>query len=178
MPRRVIVVPHDPTWKKDFEEEAHQITHALGDIVVALHHIGSTAIPGIHAKPIIDFLLEVDDILRLDERSSAMEGLGYEVMGEFGIAGRRYFRKEDALGIRTHHVHAFHVGNPESERHLAFRDFMIAHPLEAGAYNELKQKLARQHPEDMEAYMNGKDAFIKEHEAKAITWRSTLTLDS
>ena len=169
---RVTVVAHDPVWQRDFEEEADHITRALGEIVVFLHHIGSTAIPGILAKPIIDILLEVDDISRLDEKRSAMAQLGYEVMGEFGIPGRRYFRKDNAAGQRTHHVHAFQADSPEVERHLAFRDYMIAHPVEAQSYSSLKQRLAREHPEDIEAYMDGKDPFIKKHEAKAIAWRS------
>lgn len=169
---RVSVVAHDPVWKSNFEAEADHIARALGDMVVFLHHIGSTAIPGILAKPIIDILLEVDDIIRLDDRWSAVEQLGYEAMGEFGIPGRRYFRKENAAGIRTHQVHAFQADSPEAERHLAFRDYMIAHPAAAQTYSVLKQKLAREHPEDIEAYMAGKDPFIKAHEAQAIAWRS------
>ena len=175
LPMRVRVVAHDPAWKNDFEAEADHIARALGDIVVSLYHIGSTAIPGIFAKPIIDILLEVDDIVRLDGRSSAMEQLGYEAMGEFGIPGRRYFRREIASGIRTRQVHAFASGSTEIERHLAFRDFMIAHPTEAQAYSQLKQRLAREHPCDIEAYIDGKDLFIKEHEGKAITWRVSKT---
>ena len=169
---RIRVVTHDPAWKSDFEAEADHIARALGDRIVSLHHIGSTAIPGIFAKPIIDILLEVDDIVRLDVNRSAMEQLGYEAKSEFGIAGRRYFRKDNASGIRTHLVHAFQSGSPEIERHLAFRDYMIAHPVEAQAYSILKQRLAREHPDDMEAYMDGKDPFIKEHLARAIPWRS------
>ena len=168
---RIQVVAHDPTWRRDFEAEAKRIARALGEIVVYLHHIGSTAIPGIFAKPIIDFLLEVDDIIKLDYRSSAMEELGYEAMGEFGIPGRRYFTKDNASGIRTHQVHAFDTSSDEIRRHLAFRDYMIAHPAEAQTYGELKQRLAREHPNDIEAYMDGKDLYIKEHEAKAIAWR-------
>jgi GrpB-like predicted nucleotidyltransferase (UPF0157 family) len=125
-----------------------------------------------HAKPIIDILLLVEDINRLDEQSPAMEGLGYEVMGEYGIKGRRYFRKEDASGTRTHHVHSFQIDSPEFERHLAFRDYMIAHPEKAQQYSTLKQKLARAHPDDIEAYMDGKDPFIKEHEVSATDWMS------
>ena len=175
MPMRVTVVAHDPAWKNDFEAEADHIARALGDMVVSLYHIGSTAIPGIFAKPVIDILLAVDDIVRLDDKSSAMEQLGYEAMGEFGIPGRRYFRKDIASGIRTRHVHAFAAGSTEIERHLAFRDYMIAHPAEAQAYSQLKQRLAREHPGDIEAYMDGKDLFIKEHEAKAIMWRASQT---
>ena len=165
---RIQVVAHDPAWRDEFKAEASRITRALGDIVVRLHHIGRTAISGIFAKPIIDFLWEVDDIVELDDRSSFMEEIGYEAMGEFGIPGRRYFRKNNALGVRTHQVHAFEADSTEVERHLAFRDYMIAHPEEAQAYGDLKRKLAQEHPDDIEAYMDGKDPFIKECEAKAI----------
>lgn len=173
-PRRVQVVPYDLSWKHNFKVEAEQITSALGDIVVAIHHIGSTAIPGVYAKPIIDCLLEVDDILRLDSRTSVMEALGYEAMGEFGLSGRRYFRKDDAQGVRTHHVHAYEAGSSEVQRHLAFRDYMIASPSAAQAYSDLKRRLARDHPYDTQAYMDGKDAFVKEHEARAVAWWSPV----
>ena len=172
---RIQVVPHDPTWRSEFEREAKHIRRALEDIVVRLHHIGSTAIRGIFAKPIIDFLLKVDDLVELDERSTAMEELGYRAMGEFGIPGRRYFQKGNASGIRTHQVHAFEADSKEIERHIAFRDYLIAHPVEAQAYGELKRRLAREHPDDIEAYMDGKDPFIKEHEARAIAWQLSQT---
>ncbi len=170
---RIQVVAHDPAWRGEFEAEARNITRALGDHVVRLHHIGSTAIPGIFAKPIIDFLMEVENIVELDDRSSVMEELGYEAMGEFGIPGRRYFRKNNASGVRTHQVHAFEADSTGVERHLAFRDYMIANPVKAQAYSNLKRKLAKEHPDDIEAYMDGKDPFIKEYEAKAIAWRTS-----
>jgi GrpB-like predicted nucleotidyltransferase (UPF0157 family) len=125
------------------------------------------------AKPIIDMLLEVVDIAALDLKTSAMQALGYEAKGEFGIVGRRYFRKDNSVGVRRHHVHAFASGSNDVERHLAFRDYMIANALDAKLYADLKQRLAAQHPDDIEAYMDGKEAFIKEHEAMAITWRSS-----
>lgn len=175
MPTRILVVAHDPAWKLKFEFEAENIARVLGRVVAAIHHIGSTAIPGIHAKPIIDILLVVEEIRGLDDRIAAMERLGYESMGEYGIPGRRYFRKDDASGTRTHQVHAFSSGSPEIARHLAFRDYMIAHPTVAEAYSTLKERLARQHPDDREAYMDGKDPFIKEHEARALAWRGADT---
>lgn len=171
--RKVEVVPHDPHWRDAFEEEAQQVAAALGENVVAIHHIGSTAIPNIYAKPIIDLLVEVRDIARVDGCSSAMESLGYEVMGEFGIAGRRYFRKDDREGIRTHHIHAFEAGSAEVVRHLAFRDYMIAHHGEAQKYSELKRKLAEQHPQNIDGYMDGKDGFIKEMDRRAARWRTS-----
>lgn len=167
---RYQVVPHDPVWKQQYVRETELIAGVLNDMTARLHHIGSTAIPHIAAKPIIDILIEVDDLSELDARSSSMEQLGYEVMGEFGIPGRRYFRKNDAMGDRTHQIHAFEAGGSGAVRHLAFRDYMIAHPEAAQAYGTLKEQLAVQHPDDFEAYMDGKDAFIKENEAKAVIW--------
>ena len=168
--RKVEVVPHDPQWREAFVVESKRVIAALGDNVVTVHHIGSTSIPGIYAKSIIDMLVEVKEIALVDEQSSPMESLGYEVMGEFGIAGRRYFRK-DSQGVRTHHVHIFEFGSEQVKRHLAFRDYMIAHPGEAQKYSELKRELARKYPTSIEKYMDGKDDFIRASDRKAAQWR-------
>ena len=168
---KVRVVPYDPAWPHAFENEASRIAEVLRNIAVAVHHIGSTAIPGIPAKPIIDILVEITDLPSLDTGSVAMVALGYESMGEFGIPRRRYFRKNNAEGVRTHQIHAFEAGSDGAHRHLAFRDYMIAHDSAANAYGELKRSLALQHPDSIEAYMNGKDAFVKQHEALALAWR-------
>jgi GrpB-like predicted nucleotidyltransferase (UPF0157 family) len=95
--RTVEVVPHDWKWRDAFASESKSVAEALGENVVTVHHIGSTAIPNIYAKPIIDLLVEVKDIIKVDEHSSFMELLGYQVMGEFGISGRRYFRNNQRL---------------------------------------------------------------------------------
>ena len=108
----------------------------------------------------------------MDVCNPAMEALGYEACGEFGIPGRRYFRKDDAAAIRTHHVHAFAVGSPEIERHLAFRDFLRAHPTWAEQYSDLKRNLAAAHADSIERYMDGKDAFIQEVDRLAAAWRA------
>ncbi|MFL6211985.1 MAG: GrpB family protein [Pyrinomonadaceae bacterium] len=173
--RKVEVVPHNPQWRDAFEAEAKHVAAALGENVVAIHHIGSTAIPNIYAKPVIDLLVEVRDITEVDGQSSAMESLGYEVMGEYGIPGRRYFRKDNQEGIRTHHIHAFEAGSAEVERHLAFRDYMIAHPGDAQRYSELKRRLAEEHPQSIDGYMDGKDGFIKEMDRRATQWQASQT---
>ena len=126
--KKVEVVAHNPRWRNEFEIEVNNLTAALGENIAAIHHIGSTAIPDIYAKPIIDLLVEVRDLTEVDGQSSAMESLGYEVMGEYGIPGRRYFRKNNQEGIRTYHIHVFVAGLAEAERHLAFRDYMIRSP--------------------------------------------------
>lgn len=167
------MVPYDPLWPREFERSSAEVAGALGANLLAIHHIGSTSIPGIHAKPVIDMLAVVADLAAVDQRSAAMEELGYQVMGEFGIEGRRYFRRDDGAGRRTHQVHAFAEGSPHVRRHLAFRDFMRAHPTFAAQYGELKRRLAKAHPHDVEAYMDGKDGFIKEMELRALEWRAS-----
>ncbi|HEY9736726.1 MAG TPA: GrpB family protein [Trichocoleus sp.] len=168
---RFEVVPHNSNWRSEFAAESKRVAMAL-EKVVAVHHIGSTSISNIYAKPVIDLLVEVSDIAQVDERNAAMQALGYEVMGEYGIPGRRYFRKDNEAGQRTHHVHVFETASSEVERHLAFRDYMIAHPEAAQQYSELKQALMRKlHSTDIEGYIDGKDGFIKEMEQRAMAWR-------
>lgn len=169
----VSVVPHDPRWAELYRSESGLVAEALGRAIVSIHHIGSTSIPGIHAKPVIDMLAQAASLDEVDASSQAMESLGYEALGEYGLAGRRYFRKDDTSGIRTHQVHVFLAGSPDIERHLAFRDYLRAHPDRARAYSDLKRELARKHPDDMQAYMDGKDPFIKEAQKEAMVWRSS-----
>lgn len=165
------VIRHNPQWRVEFKAESIHIAAALGENVMAINHIGSTAIPDIYSKPVIDILVEVGDITKVEGCSAAMESLRYEVMGEFGMLGRRYFRKDDQAGNRTHQIHTFQTGSPDLERHLAFRDYMIAHPEEAQKYSELKRNLAAEHPQNSDGYMDGKDGFIKEVDIKAAKWR-------
>ncbi|HEY9669805.1 MAG TPA: GrpB family protein [Coleofasciculaceae cyanobacterium] len=173
--RKVEVVPHNPKWRDAFEAESTYITDVLSENLVSIHHIGSTAIPSIYAKPIIDVLVVVKDITKVDEHSSVMRSLGYEVMGEYGIPGRRYFRKDNQAGIRTHHIHTFEVGSPQIKRHLAFRDYLITHPEDAQRYSKLKRELAEQHPHNIDGYMDGKDSFIQEIDKKAARWGAIVT---
>lgn len=163
---KFVVVPHDSNWKSRFIAESEKIRFALGEQVVEIHHIGSTAIPGIYAKPVIDMLAVAKNIEELDLCNEAMTELGYEVKGEFGIPGRRYFRK-DIEGIRTFQLHIFELGSEQIDRHLAFRDYLNSHPEDAAAYSELKRRLILEHDGDPERYMDGKDGFVREIDRKA-----------
>lgn len=167
----VIVTKYNENWNRMFEDEARKIKAIFGDELIDIHHIGSTSVPGLPAKPIIDLMPVVKDITRIDSFNEQMKELGYECMGEFGMKGRRYFRKGG--NHRTHHVHAFQVDNTEDiHRHLAVRDFLRTHPEAASQYGSLKERLARQYPDDIEAYMDGKDSFVKNLEKKAIDWHA------
>ena len=149
-------------------EEAEKLNLIFGDEIIDIHHIGSTAVPGLKAKPIIDIMPVVKDINNVDKYNREMQEIGYEPKGENGIVRRRYFQKGG--DNRSHHVHIYQIGSYEIKRHLAFRDYLKLHPNEMKQYGELKEKLARQFPNDIESYINGKDQFVKETELKALEW--------
>ncbi len=169
--RNIVVVPYDPGWPEKYRQEAARISAIFGQEQISIHHIGSTAIPGMSSKPIIDIMPVVRDIEAVEAFNPAMIQLGYEPQGENGVPGRRYFVRGGNTH-RTHHVHAYQPGNPEVNRHLDFRDYLIAHPEEARQYASLKIKLARQHPHDIDAYIAGKDGVIKKIIHKAHQWRA------
>ncbi len=170
----IVLAAHDASWAARFADEASVVSAALGSLLVELNHIGSTAIPGIAAKPIIDMLAVVTSIEALDHAARYLEPLRYEAMGEFGIPGRRYFRKDSVAGVRTHQLHAFAIGSAEVERHLGFRDYLRAHPAEAKEYEALKLDLAARSGGDALAYSDGKTGFIREMERRAAAWRRGL----
>lgn len=164
------VVPYNRIWVADFQDASKELSSAFVGLVVRIHHIGSTSIPGIFAKPIIDILVEVSDIERVDSKNETMEEIGYESMGEYGISARRYFRRINEHNIRTHHVHVFETQNDNVNRHLAFRDYLIAHPHKAQEYSELKKELVATAGSNWELYVNGKDSFVKATEQLALSW--------
>jgi GrpB-like predicted nucleotidyltransferase (UPF0157 family) len=170
--RTIKVVPYDPCWPAMFEAAAQEMRAILGQEVSAVHHIGSTSIPGLAAKPIIDLLVEVRLITRVDAFEERMRARGYLAYGEHGIPGRRFFLKGTPVH-RTHHVHTYMQGHPKVKEHLDFRDYMIAHPEAARAYGALKERLATEFPHDIEAYMAGKNCMIKELIFKAWAWKES-----
>ena len=170
--RRIEVVPHDPRWKEMFLSEAETVARLFGRHVVAVHHIGSTAVPGMSAKPVIDMLMEVSDIESVDAMNDLMSVRGYLPRGEFGIGGRRFFIKGTETA-RTHHLHVFGCGHGRIADHLAFRDYLIAHPGEAVEYGRLKHDLAIRHEYDIEGYMAGKNEYIGVLTKKALAWMRT-----
>lgn len=166
----LVVLPHDPAWAVAFEREAEAVRQALAGTRIALHHIGSTAIAGILAKPIIDLLGVVEVLPQMDRHTDQKQALGYEVMGAFGIEGRRYFRKFDRGGNRTHHLHVFGTGSPHVERHLAFRDYLRAMPSTAENYSSLKAMILSRPGVTSDEYMDAKAPFITRVEALAMDW--------
>jgi GrpB-like predicted nucleotidyltransferase (UPF0157 family) len=156
----VAVVDYDPDWPARFAEERVRLAQAFGDDAVLIEHIGGTSIPGLAAKPIIDVVVAARNLPLPSERIAAMEALGYEHMGEYGIAGRAYFRRR-LPRPRTHHVHVYATGSDRIADHLLFRDYLRARPAVATRYADLKRKLASQNL-DGAAFQAGKSTFIAE----------------
>ena len=171
MPQHIMVVDYDPKWPGQARAEAERIRAVLGENCSAVYHIGSTAVPGLAAKPILDLMPVVTSLAEADRAASAFAGLGYEYLGEFGIPGRRYLRKGG--DERTHQVHIFEQTDGENiNRHLAVRDYLRTHKGMREEYASLKRALARRFPYDIEGYCRGKEAFVQDLERKALAdWR-------
>ena len=151
--------------------ESDAMKTELGDLLLRVEHMGSTAIPGIAAKPIIDLMPIARDDAALEAMEPGMRKLGYEWLGEFGIAGRRYCRKNDAVtGKRKFQLHCFARGASEIARHLAFRDYLLAFPEIAKEYEAKKKRAAALHPENTLAYNDAKNDWIKKTERDALGW--------
>lgn len=168
--RNIYIADYDAQWIVKFEKESKKLKAIFGDLLIEIHHVGSTSIPNMPAKPVIDMMPIVHDISQVDDLNPAMIKLGYEPMGENNIAGRRYFRKGGAYR-RSHHVHAYEPDNPEVAKHLDFRDYMIHHPDDAQDYAEIKHQAAKDNENDIYGYMDAKHDFIQEMIANAQAWR-------
>ncbi len=147
-------------WPRQYTDEKALLQHELGSFMGDIHHIGSTAIPGILAKPEIDILIAVDDFQNIVSINLIMESLGYRVRGECGVVGRHYFSK-DTDGVRTHKVHVYAKGAPNIWECLAFRDYLNGHPDKRDEYGALKRRLAAINTGGMAEYCAGKDPFIE-----------------
>jgi len=172
-PQRLIeVLPYDPIWPQDFEDAASQLKSIFQELAIKIHHIGSTAVPHLAAKPIIDILPEVNDIAKVDFLNEELAACGYQALGEYGLPGRRYFRR---LEKEKHlvHLHCYQTRNSEIRRHLAFRDYLMSHPDVANQYAQLKISLVRKFPNDSEAYHQGKQSWIQAAEKIALKWQTS-----
>ena len=168
MRQHIIVTEYDPLWPQKFQAESLLIRGILADNCLAIYHIGSTAVPGLAAKPIIDMMAVVKSLAQVDDAAEDFSQIGYEYLGEFGIAGRRYLRKGGEE--RTHQIHIFQADNWHNiGRHLAFRDYLRSHEKERAEYAAIKTELAQRFPYDIDGYCDGKAHFVQEMERAALS---------
>lgn len=156
----VVVVPYDPRWPVLFDEAAAELADALGPAAIAIHHVGSTSIPGLCAKPILDVLVSVADFAAAIDLVPKLEKLAYEFRPEEDIPDRHYFRRPPGGKVRTHHLS---LAEPSSRHHrvtLAFRDALRRDARLADAYARLKLELAARFAYDRAAYIDGKSQFV------------------
>ena len=168
----VTLAPYDPAWVDMFAAERARILDALGDsLPLAIEHVGSTSIPGLVAKPVLDMLAGYPAGASLDAYVEALARMGWVHRGENGIPGREFFRRGDP---RAYHLHMAVRHGAFWREHLAFRDALRTRPELRDAYADLKLDLARRFPRDRESYTNGKTRFVRRVVADALAeWRET-----
>lgn len=167
--RKVVLEEHNPEWLILAEQEKKKLLSQLPIEIIEIYHIGSTSIPGIKAKPILDFVVEVGQMKDLLDSQDILIRLGYTPKGESGIPGRQFFTK-DTNGSRSHHLHAFETGHPDIIRHIAFRDYLRSNPEAAREYEELKEELAQKFPKKSGDYTEAKSDFILTMDQVARSW--------
>lgn len=162
------VVPYDPAWPAQFAQLQAVLALAVGDLSLAIEHVGSTSVPGLAAKPILDIVIVIQNRLALPRVIERLAPLGYFHQGDLGLAGREAFEREDTDVPRDgsgktwpkQHLYVCPAGNIHLLRQVAFRNYLRAHPEDAAAYGELKLRLAEDFRNDRRAYTEAKTEFI------------------
>jgi GrpB-like predicted nucleotidyltransferase (UPF0157 family) len=172
MPSLYTFSEYSPDWPLEFEREAARLRGYLHDAIVTIYHIGSTSVPGLAAKPVIDLMPVVSSIQMVDELTPHLEKEGYRAWGEYGLRGRRFFTR-DRNNFRTHNIHIYPAGHPDIVRHLSFCAYLRHHDIERREYETVKRDAYAHHPANIQGYMDGKDGFIKRLEPIAMEWYKT-----
>jgi GrpB-like predicted nucleotidyltransferase (UPF0157 family) len=164
---KVRLTDFSENWSHVFQMEAQFLSTIFGDEIIRFEHFGSTSVQGMKAKPVIDMMSIVKDIENIDSFNDKMSSLGYDVVGEWGIPGRRLFRKGGEN--RSHHIHFYQSNNPQIERHLIFRDYLRTHPEEVARYSSFKEELSMRF-DNTSGYSPAKKTFVTEMEQQALRW--------
>lgn len=167
--RTANLVAYDESWPNRYRLEADKIQSALGDLLMDIHHMGSTAIPHMPAKPVIDILLECDNFDQISTIQTQLQTVGYAYLRRSIIPYFSFFTSNTVDDLRFH-IHIYERGDPQIQRHIHFRDYLRQHPEDAQAYRDLKLKLSKLYIDDMHQYVQGKDQFVQTIDMKAKCW--------
>jgi len=160
MTQPIVVVAYNPDWPKVFAALRGRVAGVLGDLALAVEQVGSTAVPGLAAEPIVDLDVLIPSTADLPAAVDRLATLGYVHQGDLGVAGREAFIQPP--GTPRHHLYVCALGNEEYRRHVSCRDYLRAHPEAAAAYGALTRSAARRFRDDREAYTEAKSAFVEE----------------
>lgn len=172
------VVDYDPGWVALFRSECENLKSIFGPNAKDIQHIGSTSVPGMKAKPTVDILIAVNCLECVNELDNDMMAAGYDPMGEYGIPGRRFFVKKRYITetdwVNAFHVHIFHESDRMNIiRHISIREFLRAHKDRAEEYGLFKVHLVEESGGEANAYVSGKEAYVKQLENDALLWFGT-----
>ncbi|MBP1585859.1 MAG: GrpB family protein [Lachnospiraceae bacterium] len=164
--RHIVVLPYDERWKQDFIQIQNELSAALGSLAVRIEHVGSTSVPGLSAKPIIDIDVVIRDYSVFEDVVSALGKIGYVHEGDKGIPAREVFGYEGKEHLREHHLYVCPEDSAELKRHTSFRDYLRSHPGAVQEYSRVKEEGAVLHPHDIDSYIEHKSPFIEKIYAK------------
>lgn len=160
--KRVEVAPYDPAWPGCFEEVRQHLLSLLSEQDVRVEHVGSTSVPGLAAKPILDIDIVLQNPADFAEAKALLEANGYYHVGDLGITGREAFKYDHKPQLMSHHLYVLSANSEELKRHLTFRDWLRSHPQDREAYARVKLAAAKQFPGDIAAYIDAKSDVIFE----------------
>lgn len=159
--RTIVVVPYEEKWINEFEKIKHEVLPVIYDDIIAIEHVGSTSVPGLWAKPIIDLNIVVENT-KLPAVIEKLSSIGYLHEGNLGIEGREAFRYSDKSHLMQHHLYVCPADSAEHKRQVAFRDYLRLHPLDCKKYSEIKIEIAKKFPHDIDSYIKGKEPVVME----------------
>ena len=159
--KRVIVEQYNEAWEQNFRQIKAELQEALGELALRIEHVGSTAVPGLSAKPIIDIDVVIRDRSLLCSVISRLEATGYQYEGDLGISGREAFTYEGKDHLQKHHLYVCPEDSAELRRHLLFRDYLRSHPEAVKEYSQIKEEGALLYPEDIDKYIEYKSPYIE-----------------
>lgn len=165
----IVIENYNPNWPGLFAAEKQRIQGRIGDFIEDIQHIGSTSVPGLAAKPIVDIMVVIPDLAQVEHCVRPLESIDYLYMGEYGIAERHYFCKPGTVSL-SERLYNLHMMTKEHEHytfHTLFRNYLHTHPEDRDTYQELKRGLAVQFGSDSRGYSNAKHDFIRSIIAKA-----------
>jgi GrpB-like predicted nucleotidyltransferase (UPF0157 family) len=159
--RTIIVAPYDPAWANEFIRIRDEVLSAVQDSVLAIEHVGSTSVPGLYAKPIIDINIVIDKEM-FQTVAEELSNIGYQHEGDLGVQGREAFKYDDKPHLMKHHLYVCDKDAEELKRHLALRDFLRMNEEYRDKYSRIKLEMAEKYPHDIDAYIDGKQPVIME----------------